>query len=92
MIWGGFDVVLPDYNDQQGCYALVTDTLAPICCCSCRAENNLEHASKSKNKQQQVDKQTARRPCPRDEICHHEFGVLDTSSRVVWIDTRVARK
>ena len=61
-IWGRFDVVLPDYNDQQGRCALATVTLTPICYCSCRAKNNLEPASKSKNKQEQVDKQTVHRP------------------------------
>jgi hypothetical protein len=35
--------------------------------CSCCAKNSLEPASKLKNKQKQVDKQTTHRPCPRDE-------------------------
>jgi hypothetical protein len=91
MIWGGFDVVLLDYNNQQGRCTLATVTLAPICCYSCRAKNNFEPANNrrtSKNKwtsKQRIDH-------PRVEIWNHEFGVLDTSSRVVWIDTHIARK
>jgi hypothetical protein len=54
-IWSGLGVVLPDYNDQQERCALATVTPASICCYSYRAKNNLEPASKSKNKQEQVD-------------------------------------
>jgi hypothetical protein len=46
-----------DYNTIRGC-ALATVIPPPICCCSCCAKNNLEPASKSKSKQEQVDKQT----------------------------------
>jgi hypothetical protein len=52
-------------------------------CCSCCAKNILEPASKSKNKQEQVDKQTAHRPCPKDKSDTHEVGVLNRANRVV---------
>jgi hypothetical protein len=70
LIWSGLGIVLPNYNDQQERCALATVTPALICYCSCRAENNLEPASKSKNKQEQVDKQTMHEPCPMMKLTH----------------------
>jgi hypothetical protein len=51
----------------KSCYVLATITPAPIHCCSCCGKNNLEPASK----------QTAHRPCLRDESDTHEVGVLN---------------
>jgi hypothetical protein len=67
----------------QGDNALAIATPTPIFYCSCHAKNNLEHATKSTDKQEQVDKQTLHKPCPRDKSETREFEVLDTSNRMV---------
>jgi len=70
------DVVLPDYNTTRAALRLSDSYTVSDLCCSCCAKNNLEPASKSKNKQEQVDKQTTHRPYPKDESDTHKFGVL----------------
>ena len=44
------DVVLPDYNTTRVALRLSDSYTASNLCCSCYAKNNLELASKSKNK------------------------------------------
>ena len=44
------DVVLPDYNTTRASLRLSDTYTASNLCCSCCAKNNLEPASKSKNK------------------------------------------
>jgi len=75
--------VLPDYNTTRAALRLSDSYTASNLCCSCCAKNNLEPASKSKNKQEQVYKQTAHRPCPKDKSDTHEVGVLNQANRVV---------
>jgi hypothetical protein len=75
--------VLPDYNTTRAVLRLSDSCTASNLCCSCCAKNNLEHASKSKNKQEQGDKQAAHRPCPKDKSDTHKVGVLNRANRVV---------
>jgi hypothetical protein len=75
--------VLPDYNTTRAAPRLSDNYTASNLCCSCCAKNNLEPARKLKNKQEQVDKQTAHRPCPKDKSDTHEVGVLNRANRVV---------
>jgi hypothetical protein len=77
------DVVLPDYNTTRAAMRLSDSYTASNLCCSCCAKNNLELASKSKNKQEQGDKQVAHRPRPKDKSDTHEVGVLNRANRVV---------
>ena len=42
--------------------------------CSCYGKNNFEPASKSKNKQEQVDKRTEHKSFPKNESDIHKFG------------------
>ena len=65
--------MLPDYNTTRAALRLGDSYTASDLCCSCCAKNNLEPASKLKNKQEQVDKQTAHRSCPRDKSDTHEL-------------------
>jgi len=44
------DIVLPDYNTTRAALRLGDSYTASDLCCSCCAKNNLESASKSKNK------------------------------------------
>ena len=44
------DIVLPDYNTTRAALRLSDSYTASNLCCSCYAKNNLESASKSKNK------------------------------------------
>jgi hypothetical protein len=81
--------VLPNYNDQQEHYALATVTPALICCCSCHAKNSLEPASKSKNKQEQVDKQTLHEPCPMMNLIHTRSWGSESSKSGGLIDTHI---
>jgi hypothetical protein len=75
--------VLPDYNTTRAALRLSDSYAAFNLCCSCCAKNNLEPANKSKNKQEQGDKQAAHRPCPKDKSDTHEVGVLNQANRVV---------
>jgi hypothetical protein len=75
--------VLPDYNTTRAALRLSDSCTASNLCYSCCAKNNLEPASKSKNKQEQVDKQIAHRPCPNDKSDAHEVGVLNRANQVV---------
>ena len=72
-----------DYNTTRAALHLSDSYIASDLCCSCCTKNNLEPASKSKYKQEQVDKQTAHRPCPKDEFDTHKFGVLNQANWVV---------
>jgi hypothetical protein len=75
--------VLPDYDTTRVALHLSDTYTASNLSCSCCAKNNLELASKSKNKQEQGDKQAAHRPCPKDKSDTHEVGVLNRANRVV---------
>ena len=66
--------MLPDYNTTRAALRLSDIYTASDLCRSCCAKNNLEPASKSKNKQEQVDNQTAHRPCPKDESDTQSLG------------------
>jgi hypothetical protein len=68
--------VLLDYNTPRAALCLNDSYTASNLCCSCCAKNNLEHASKSKNKQEQVDKQTTHRPCPKEKS--ESGGLINT--------------
>jgi hypothetical protein len=81
--------VLPGYNDQQEHCALATVTPAPICCCSCCAKNNIEPTSKSKKKQEQVDKQIVHEPCPKMNLIHTRSWGSESSKSGGLINTRV---
>ena len=59
------DVVLPDYNTTRAALRLSDSYTASNLCCSCCAKNNLEPASNSKNKQEQVDKQNSTQTLPK---------------------------
>ena len=72
--------MLPDYNTTRAALHLSDSYTASNLCYSCCAKNNLEPASKSKNKQEQVDKQTTHRPCPENESDTHKFGVLNQAN------------
>jgi hypothetical protein len=75
--------VQPDYNTTRAALRLSNSYTASNLCCSWCAKNNLEPTSKSKNKQEQGDKQAAHRPCPKDKSDTHEVGVLNRANRVV---------
>jgi hypothetical protein len=75
--------VLPNYNTTRVKLRLSDSYIASNLCCSCCAKNNLEPASKSKNKQEQVDKQTTHRPFPKEKSNTHEVGVRNRANRVV---------
>jgi hypothetical protein len=75
--------VLPDYNITRAALRLSDSYTTSNLCCSCYAKNNLEPASKLKNKQEQVDKQTAHKPCSKDKSDTHEVGVLNRANWVV---------
>ena len=47
---GRIDIVLPDYNTTRAALRLGDSYTASDLCCSCCAKNNLEPASKLKNK------------------------------------------
>ena len=75
--------MLPDYNTTRTALRLSNNYATSDLFSSCCTKNNLEPASKSKNKQEQVDKQTAHRPCPKDKSDTHEVGVLNRANRVI---------
>ena len=75
--------MLPDYNTTRVALHLSDSYTAFDLCCSCCAKNNLKPANKSKNEQEQVDKQTAHRPFPKDKSDTHKAGVLNRANRVV---------
>ena len=75
--------MLPDYNTTRAAPRLSDSYTASDLRCSYCVKNNLEPASKSKNKQEQVDKQTTHRPCPKEKSDTHEVGVLNRANRVV---------
>jgi hypothetical protein len=75
--------VLPDYNTTRAALRLSDSYTASNLCCSYCAKNNLEPVSKSKNKQEQVDKQIAHRPCLKDKSDTHKVGVQNRANRVV---------
>ena len=50
------DVGLPDYKTTRAALRLSDSYTASDLCCFCCTKNNLEPASKSKNSQEQVNK------------------------------------